>query len=147
MTSSSSSSSSSSYPKHNGFYRPDIAVRRRKTANASMIDDGILLPGWDCQNPECGAFTGTAREDLKVCRCCGMPRPDDGARAYVRSVKEHLDHPVTGQHLRAVYENLSATQDHCNKLLNENRELKLRVAHAEEVIEILLNEAVKRTGA
>ena len=96
--------------------------QRKKTANASMIDDGILLPGWDCHI--CGMFTGTAREDHKVCRCCGTPRQDDGARAYVRSVKEHLDHPVTGQHLRAVYDNLTSTQERCTELLFENRDLK-----------------------
>jgi hypothetical protein len=34
--------------------------------------EGILLPGWDCQ--VCGMFTGTAKFDLKECRCCGAPR-------------------------------------------------------------------------
>lgn len=122
-------------PKHAGFYRPDILREiRGKTANASRIDDGILLPGFDCTNPECRGWTGTAKEDHKVCRFCGTPRQEDGARQYVRSVKEHLDHPVTGQHLRAVYENLEHVQERCSVLLLENRNLKAQLKVAQDSI-------------
>ena len=32
-----------------------------------------LMPGFICK--ACGVFTGLAKEDHKVCRCCGAPRP------------------------------------------------------------------------
>jgi hypothetical protein len=36
--------------------------------------DGLLLPGWHCQNPDCGVFNGSAKEVLPNCRCCDKPR-------------------------------------------------------------------------
>jgi hypothetical protein len=33
----------------------------------------IVLPGFRCA--KCGAFTGTEKEELQECRCCGAPRP------------------------------------------------------------------------
>jgi hypothetical protein len=44
--------------------------------------DGILLPGFDCLNPECKGWTGTAKEDHKVCRFCGTPRPTEPVKLY-----------------------------------------------------------------
>jgi hypothetical protein len=35
---------------------------------------GLVLPGWTCN--ACGAFTGTAKEQLTQCRCCGTPKPE-----------------------------------------------------------------------
>jgi hypothetical protein len=97
-----------------------------------MSDDGILLPGWDC--PSCRAFNGSAKEKLQTCRCCGASRPESfvldlsptaRSQAYQRLVKSHLDHPETGQHLRAVYENLTATQERCTSLKLENQNLRI----------------------
>jgi hypothetical protein len=99
----------------------------------AMIDDGILIPGWDCSNPDCRVFNGSAKEELQTCRCCGAPRPEQcvidlspgtRSKAYQRFVKSHLDHPETGQHLRAVYDNLTSVQERCSELLLENRKYK-----------------------
>ena len=32
-----------------------------------------LFPGWICA--ACGVFNGSAKEELKECRCCGVARP------------------------------------------------------------------------
>ena len=33
---------------------------------------GLILTGWFCG--ACGVFSGTAKEELTACRCCGAPR-------------------------------------------------------------------------
>ncbi len=40
----------------------------------TCVDLGLLLPGWTCP-PPCGAFNGTAKEDLQECRACGKGKP------------------------------------------------------------------------
>jgi len=50
-------------------------VQKRCTALLQDNRDlraGLVLPGWNCTR--CGAFTGTAKEDRRECRCCGAPR-------------------------------------------------------------------------
>jgi hypothetical protein len=105
-------------PKHTGFYRPDIADSHQESAN------GILLPGFDCSNPSCRGWTGLAKENHKVCRFCGAPRPINLEKTML--------------------ENLTHVQARCTELLLENRELKQRIAVAEKTIEMLLNTAAAR---
>jgi len=47
-----------------------------------MTDGNIVLPGFDCSNPECKGWTGTAKENQKVCRFCGTPRPAESVKLY-----------------------------------------------------------------
>lgn len=62
------------------------------------------LPHWDCPNPDCRAFNGTAKVDHVTCRCCGTPRPFDIERTML--------------------ENLTSVQTRCTELKLENRELR-----------------------
>jgi hypothetical protein len=37
-----------------------------------ILDNQLHLPGWVCET--CRAFNGEAREELRVCRACGVTR-------------------------------------------------------------------------
>jgi hypothetical protein len=51
----------------------------------------IVLPGFDCANPQCQGWTGTAKEDHKVCRFCGTPRPVEPVPLYrIRQTRWHV---------------------------------------------------------
>jgi len=51
----------------------------------------IILPGFDCANPQCQGWTGTAKEDHKVCRFCGTPRPVAPVPLYrIRQTRWHV---------------------------------------------------------
>jgi hypothetical protein len=82
---------------------------------------GILLPGFDCSNPDCRAFNGTAKEERATCRCCGTPRPINLEKTML--------------------ENLTSVQARCTELLLENRELKLQRDVARGEINMLLSAA------
>lgn len=85
-----------------------------------MTDD--LLPHWDCPNPACGAFNGLVKEDTKICRCCGAPRPSDLDLAFKRLQKTY----------EQANANLTTVQERCTELVTENRELKARLAGTRE---------------
>jgi hypothetical protein len=54
--------------------RPDSLGPREGVARYVLADSQVL-PGWTCPSPSCGVFNGTAKVDLKECRCCGEARP------------------------------------------------------------------------
>jgi hypothetical protein len=50
-----------------------LACPAARVRDMEAAAGGLLLPGWTC--PGCQAFNGSAKEQLRVCRCCGIPSP------------------------------------------------------------------------
>lgn len=73
----------------------------------------MILPGWNCA--DCLTFNGEEKTPLHECRACGKPRKTFG-----------LPLETMMRHLRALEENLCATQQRCTR-----QEEELRANHQE----------------
>ncbi len=48
-----------------------------RTLKKQLALKGVVLPGWNCMNPECRVFNSDEKERLAFCRSCGDPRPKE----------------------------------------------------------------------
>lgn len=53
-----------------------ILDMRRARNEARVHESGLGCQGWWCE--ACGGFNGSAKEELRACRCCGSKRPGFG---------------------------------------------------------------------
>lgn len=52
--------------------RAEVAALRARVMQLQSQNLALLLPGWICVY--CKVFNGSAKEELKECRCCGKAR-------------------------------------------------------------------------